>query len=90
MPTYVLSKFSNLFTICQGKGFSNPIIEANLIVKFAKKNKLELKTIFDIGSYHGDYTFEILKKFPNSSYYLFEPDMSNYNFLKKEQKILEI
>jgi len=86
IPAFILSKFSNLFSISQGKGFSNPIIEANLIIKFANKNKLNLKTIFDIGSFHGDYTFEILKKFPNSNYYLFEPDISNYNFIKKRSE----
>ena len=83
IPTYVLSKLSNLFSISQGKGFSNPIMEANLIMKFANKNNLNLKTILDIGSFHGDYTFEILKKFPNSNFYLFEPDKRNYNFIAK-------
>ena len=86
LPTYVLSKFSNLFSISQGKGFSNPNTEANLIIKFANKNKLNLNIIFDIGSFHGDYTFEILKKFPNSNYYLFEPDKNNYDFLKKRSE----
>ena len=45
IPTYILSKFSNLFSISQGKGFSNPIIEANLIIKFANKNKFKLRTV---------------------------------------------
>ena len=86
IPNYVLSKFSNLFSISQGKGFSNPVIEANLIMKFADKNNLNLKTIFDVGSFHGDYTFEIFKKFPNSNYYLFEPDKNNFNFIKKRSE----
>lgn len=86
LPNYVLSKFSNFFSISQGKGFSNPAIEANLILKFANKNNFHLKTIFDVGSFHGDYTFEILKKFPNSNYYLFEPDKNNYDFIKKRSE----
>ena len=39
-PIYILSKFENLFSISQGKGFSNPQKEAELIVKFAKKKIL--------------------------------------------------
>ena len=39
-----------------------------------------------MGSFHGDYTFEILKKFPNSNYYLFEPDKNNYDFIKKRSE----
>ena len=84
LPTYVLSKFSNLFLISQGKGFSNPRKEANLVIKFANENNIKLKKIFDIGAYHGDYTSEILKKFPESNHYLFEPDETNFNIIKKK------
>jgi len=78
-----LSKFENLFSISQGKGFSNPKIESNLIIKFANDNNLDLKTIFDIGCFKGDYTFELLKKFSKSKYYLFEPDKTSFNFVKE-------
>ena len=89
IPTFILSKFENLFSITQGKGFSNPTKEANLIIKFVKDNNLNLKTIFDMCCFHGDYTFEILKKFPDSSYYLFEPDENNYAFIKKRYQKLQ-
>jgi FkbM family methyltransferase len=92
-PSAILAKFENLFSISQGRGYSNPGNEANLILKFAKTKNLDLKIVFDIGSFHGDYTYEILKKFPNSSYYLFEPDENNYMILKKrffDQKNLNL
>ena len=93
LPSAILAKFENLFSISQGRGYSNPGTEANLILKFAKTKNLDLKIVFDIGSFHGDYTYEILKKFPNSSYYLFEPDEHNYIILKKryfDQKNLNL
>ena len=93
VPQAILAKFENLFSIAQGRGYSNPANEANLILKFAKANNLDLKIVFDIGSFHGDYTYNILKKFPNSSYYLIEPDEHNYKHLKKrffDQKNLNV
>ena len=93
VPQAILAKFENLFSIAQGRGYSNPANEANLILKFAKANNLDLKIVFDIGSFHGDYTYNILKKFPNSSYYLIEPDEQNYKHLKKrffDQKNLNV
>ena len=84
LPNFILVKFENLFSVSQGKGFSDPIVEANNLIKFAQKKKIDLKTIFDVGSFHGDYTKEILKKYPKSSYYLFEPDQENYLLLKKK------
>ena len=83
-PIFILSKFENLFSISQGKGFSDPKKEAELIVKFAKKKNIVLKNIFDVGSFHGTYTDEILKSYPESNFFLFEPDEVNFNFLKKK------
>tara|TARA_B100000795_G_scaffold255681_1_gene227499 strand:- start:126 stop:911 length:786 start_codon:yes stop_codon:yes gene_type:complete len=84
IPIFILSKFENLFSILQGKGFSSPKKEAELVVKFAKKKNIFLKNILDVGSHHGIYTDEILKSFPESNYFLFEPDEVNFNFLKKK------
>ena len=90
LPNFILVKFENLFSVSQGRGFSDPIVEANNLIKFAQKKKIDLKTIFDVGSFHGDYTKEILKKYPKSSYYLFEPDQENYLLLKKSLPIKKI
>ena len=82
LPINILEKLENLFSIAQGRGFSNPIVEANSIIKFAFKNNIQLKIVFDVGSYHGDYTWEIFKKYSKSNFYLFEPDQKNYLHLK--------
>ena len=50
-PATILAKFENLFSISQGRGYSNPGNEANLILKFAKVNNLDLKIVFDINSF---------------------------------------
>ena len=84
IPNFVLVKFENLFSISQGRGFSDPIIEAKNLVKFAKEKNIDLNIIFDVGSFHGEYTNEILKKYPKSNYYLFEPDQENFLLLKNK------
>ena len=83
IPNVILFKLENLFSISQGKGFSSPKKESRLILDYVAKKNLDLKTVFDIGCFHGDYTNEILKKFPNSSYFLFEPDENNFQITKK-------
>ena len=84
LPNSILIKFENLFSIAQGRGFSDPRVEAQNIIKFAHQNNIDLNTVFDVGSYHGDYTKEILKKNPNSDFYLFEPDQKNFLILKNK------
>ena len=40
LPFYVLNKVENLFSISQGKGFSDPERESKIVIKFLKKKKL--------------------------------------------------
>ena len=42
MPEAILTKFENLFSIAQGKGFSNPVREAKLVIEFVKNKKINL------------------------------------------------
>lgn len=84
LPDFILGKLENIFSISRGRGFSNPKIEANLITKFALSKNIYLKNIFDVGAFHGDYTNEVIKTFPSSNYYLFEPDNYNFEILKKK------
>ncbi len=84
LPNSILAKFENLFSISQGRGFTDPIAEASNLAKFANKNNLDLKIIFDVGSFHGDYTSQILKYYPSSNCYLFEPDQENFLFIKNK------
>jgi len=48
LPLYVLNKLENLFSISQGKGFSDPERESKVVVNFLKKKKIILNNIFDI------------------------------------------
>jgi FkbM family methyltransferase len=86
IPFSILTKFENLFSISQGRGFENAIEESKTLLKFASKNNINLLNIFDVGSFHGDYTNELLKKYPQSNYYLFEPDQKNFLFIKERFK----
>jgi len=43
LPLYVLNKLENLFSISQGKGFSDPERESKAVVNFLKKKKNNLK-----------------------------------------------
>ena len=46
LPEYCLSKIENLFSIAQGKGYSNAKRETNLISDFLKKKKYQSKNNF--------------------------------------------
>lgn len=72
-----LEKFSALM---QGKGWGTSTIseEINCCVQLLN---YEPKLIIDIGANKGLYTEELLKKFPNSTYFLFEPSQHNIKIL---------
>ena len=82
----ILSKLENLFSISQGKGFSDPEKEAEIVINFLKKKKINLNNFFDVGSHKGHYIDGFKKKFDNIIFFLFEPDKKNYLFLKKKYK----
>ena len=86
LPLDILSKLENLFSIAQGKGFSDPEMESEIVVNFFKKENIILNNIFDVGSHKGCYIDYFKKKF-NINFFLFEPDKKNYLFLKKNIKM---
>jgi FkbM family methyltransferase len=86
LPIDILSKLENLFSIAQGKGFSDPKIESEIVLNFFHKRKIILNNIFDVGSHKGLYIDQFKKKFQNIHFFLFEPDKKNYFFLKKKYK----
>lgn len=52
------------------------------IYKFFKKK--ELKIIFDIGSYKGEFVDIFVNKYNSTKFYLFEPMQENFFYLKKK------
>ena len=48
-----------------------------------KKNRIEINAIYDIGAYKGLWTQQLKKYFPNANYFLFEPNISHNDWLKK-------
>lgn len=44
----------------------------------------EITLAFDIGAYKGEYTLEILNKYPKCNMHLFEPAKLNFEYLKKK------
>jgi FkbM family methyltransferase len=86
LPLGILNKLENLFSISQGKGFSDPETESEIVVNFLKKKNIILNNIFDVGSHKGCYIDYFKKKFNNIHFFLFEPDKKNYFFLKKKYK----
>ena len=60
-----------------------------------KNNKYVPKIIFDIGAYHGTWTNNMLKIYPNSKYYLFEAinyseldNLNNYHNISIHKNII--
>lgn len=68
----------------QGKGYMGGVtaefhLVSTLISKIKKNNLLFL----DIGAHHGEYSMEMLKHFPKSQIYAFEPSFESFKILEK-------
>lgn len=84
VPTKILIKIEGIIGGALGKGVEIGVVnEINNVKKFLKK---DVKIIFDIGANYGNYTNELLKYFPNSNYYLFEPGKLPYKHLLNKFK----
>jgi FkbM family methyltransferase len=84
VPTKILIKIEGIIGCALGKGVQFGVVhEINTIKKFLKK---DIKIFFDIGSSYGNYTNELLKHFPSSNYYLFEPGELPYKHLLNKFK----
>ena len=56
------------------------------IIKFIRKNNINLKYFFDIGSHMGTYSDLILKDFKNCKVFMYEPQINIYKKIKKKYK----
>lgn len=83
LPVLLREKILQLFSLSLGKGFDFQSLsqEINLFKKLINnKNNLFL----DIGANKGEYTDILIKEFPNSKVYVFEPQKKLFKFLKKK------
>lgn len=83
LPVLLREKILQLFSLSLGKGFDFQSLsqEINLFKKLINnKNNLFL----DIGANKGEYTDILIKEFPNSKVYVFEPQKNLFKFLKKK------
>ena len=56
------------------------------ILKFIRKNNINLKYFFDIGSHMGTYSDLILKNFEDSKVFMFEPQINIFKKIKIKYK----
>jgi len=84
VPVKILNIFEIILANSLGKGSS--ISLANEVRSVRKLLKEDVKVIFDIGANYGNYTNELLKYFPKSKYYLFEPSKLPYEHLLNKFK----
>ena len=56
------------------------------ILNFLKKNKVTIRSFFDIGAHNGTYTDLIKNNFQVKNIYMFEPQKNVYNYIKKKYK----
>jgi len=82
IPVKILNILEIILDNSLGKGIS--ISLSNEIKSVRKFLKEDIKVIFDIGANYGNYTNELLKYFPKSTYYLFEPGRLPYEHLQKK------
>lgn len=47
------------------------------LLKLAIDNKLSLDVIFDVGAFDGSWSKQVRKSFPNSRFFLFEPNLTH-------------
>ena len=83
IPVKILNILEVILDYSLGKGFSLSLSnEIQSVRKFLKSK--DVKIILDIGANYGNYTIELLKHFPKSTYYLFEPGKLPYEHLQKK------
>ena len=87
LPDKILLTLEKTFSISRGKGLNFSI--KNEFSNFLKFNE-NINVFVDIGGNKGEYTEQIIKNFPNSEGFIFEPDSKNYLFLKKKFKSKKI
>ena len=84
IPLKILKIIELIVGSALGKGEEFGVVnEIQTVKRFLKK---DVKVIFDIGANYGNYTNELLKHFPNSNYYLFEPGELPYKHLLNKFK----
>ena len=83
LPDKLLEKLEKIFSISRGRGY-NFSIESEF-KNFLRFNK-NIRVFVDIGGNRGKYTDQIIKNFPSSKGFIFEPDSTNYFLLKKKYK----
>ena len=66
--------------------FLDKFIHQKRIINNLKKNKLEIRCLFDVGSHKGLYSDLILKNFKVNKIFMFEPQKNIFNFIKQKYK----
>lgn len=82
-PQSALNSIEQLSASKQGKGWGSGTIreEVNCCISLLSKVP---STIIDIGANKGMYTEELLKRYPESDYFLFEPSAVNLHILQQK------
>jgi FkbM family methyltransferase len=71
-----------LSSILQGKGYGAFSLAKEIDACKKILGNRNVKIIFDVGANKGNYTKELLKTYKYANYYLFEPNLLNYEKLK--------
>tara|TARA_X000001036_G_scaffold378383_1_gene368718 strand:- start:4148 stop:4858 length:711 start_codon:yes stop_codon:yes gene_type:complete len=66
--------------------FLDKFIHQQRILNNLKRNKLNIKLFFDVGSHKGLYSDLILKNFNVNKVFMFEPQREIFTFIKKKYK----
>lgn len=84
-PQSTLNTIGQLSALKQGKGWGTSTIskEVNCCISVLKGSP---STVIDIGANKGLYTDELLRRYPESNYFLFEPSTVNLRILHEKFK----
>ena len=81
---YLMVKEERKYAFKQGKGYGASTIKEEVEACISLLNIAKPKILIDIGACIGDYTKEVLKKYPNINAFLFEPQSAIQSILQTE------
>jgi len=79
---YLMVKEERKYAFKQGKGYGASTIKEEVEACISLLNIAKPKIFIDIGACIGNYTKEVLKKYPNINAFLFEPQSATQSFLQ--------
>lgn len=81
LPFKIAVRLSQFFLVSQGIGFAIEVQDSGEIKSLKKIIKKQNPIIFDVGGNVGNFSIEVMKKFPQAKIHVFEPSLEHFSIL---------